>query len=86
MGEKGTVVYLTDSTGRRYNPLPRSTDAPFSTRLSPGSHFSRPGVSTSPATPVASSLVYAHEGGFPIDWAIIGAGGWFQGPPIVHLY
>lgn len=86
MGEKGTVVYLTDSTGRRYDPLARAEDAPFSTRLQPGQSLVATRRFDVPRNADRLGLVYTHEGGFPIDWVIIGAGGWFQGPPIVRLY
>ena len=86
MGEKGTVVYLTDSTGRRYDPRPRAEDAPFSTRLQPGQSLVATRRFDVPRNADRLSLVYTHEGGFPIDWVIVGAGGWFQGPPIVRLY
>src|SRR5678815_3047981 len=33
MGEKGTVVYLTDAEGRRYDPLPDSAAVPFDLSL-----------------------------------------------------
>ena len=85
MGEKGTVVYLTDAQGRRYNPLPDEAMVPFDTQLQPGTS-----VIASRRFDVARDardvgLVYTHEGGFPIGWLIVGEGGWFSQPPIVRL-
>ncbi len=84
MGEKGTVVYLTDTRGRRYDPLP-GADVPFDTVLQPGES-----VVARRRFPVGGDaqqlgLVYVHEGGFPIGWLIIGEGGWFSTPPTVRL-
>jgi hypothetical protein len=36
MGEKGTVVYLTDASWRRYDPLRDGADVPLDTMLGPG--------------------------------------------------
>ncbi len=85
MGEKGTVVYVVDEDGRRYDPLPSSGDAPFDTILQPGQS-----IDTARRFDVSRDahdlgLIYRHEGGFPIGWLIIGEGGWFQKPPIVRL-
>ena len=85
MGEKGTVVYLTDAQGRRYDPVPNEAMVPFDTQLQPGTS-----VITRRRFDVARDardvgLVYTHEGGFPIGWLIVGEGGWFSQPPIVRL-
>ncbi len=85
MGEKGTVVYLTDAQGRRYNPVADAEAIPFDTRLQPGT-----AVTTRRRFEVAGDardvgLIYTHEGGIPIGWLIIGEGGWFSQPPIVRL-
>ena len=85
MGEKGTVVYLTDGYGHRYDPVPRSSDLPLDTRLQPGQsaaalrHFQLPPQATNVA------LVFAHEGGFPIGWFVISEGGWFARPALMRL-
>jgi hypothetical protein len=85
MGEKGTVVYLTDAQGRRYNPVTDAETIPFDTQLQPGTE-----VSTRRRFEVARDardvgLIYTHEGGIPIGWLIIGEGGWFSQPSIVRL-
>jgi hypothetical protein len=85
MGEKGTVVYLTDAQGRRYDPLPESGDVPFDTLLQPGQAVDTRRRFAVPREAADLGLVYTHEGGFPIGWFIVGEGGWFQKPPIVPL-
>jgi hypothetical protein len=85
MGEKGTVVYLTDAAGRRYDPLPDATDVPLDTILQPGQSVNATRRFDVPRDAANLGLVYTHEGGFPIGWLIITEGGWFQKPPIVHL-
>ena len=85
MGEKGTVVYLTDAQGRRYDPLPDSAAIPLDTKLQPGeSVVIRRRFDVQPDARELG-LIYTHEGGFPIQWLIISEGGWFQQPPIVRL-
>ena len=85
MGEKGTVVYLTDAAGHRYDPLPDPGVVRFDRILQPGEsavavqHFDVPRDARN------LGLIYTHEGGFPIGWLIISEGGWFQKPPIVRL-
>jgi hypothetical protein len=85
MGEKGTVVYLTDAQGRRFNPLPDAAAVPFDTKLAPGESVATTRRFDIPKDARDLGLVYTHEGGFPIGWLIIGEGGWFQKPPIVWL-
>jgi hypothetical protein len=85
MGEKGTVVYLVDRQGRRYDPLPNPTAVPFATVLQPGE--SREAVRRFDVARDAQDLglIYTHEGRFPIGWLIIGEGGWFQKSSVVRL-
>jgi hypothetical protein len=85
MGEKGTVVYLTDPQGRRYDPLPDSAAVPFDTKLAPGESVATIRRFDVPRDARNLALIYTHEGGFPIGWLIISEGGWFQKPPIVRL-
>jgi hypothetical protein len=85
MGEKGTVAFLTDKEGRRYDPQADPSDVPFDTRLQPGQS-----VMTTRRFKVRSAaeglgFIYTHQGGFPIGWLIIGEGGWFGEPAIVRL-
>lgn len=85
-GEKGTVVYLTDSRQRRYDPAPDPHEVSFSTLLQPGE-----AVETERRFAVLSDarelgLIYTHEGGFPISFFIGGENGrWIYGPSIVRL-
>lgn len=85
MGEKGTVGYLIDASKRRYYPIPMPNDIPYSTKVQPGQTINT--SRTFEVQPGARGLgfVYSHEGGIPIDWFVIGGGGWFQGPPVVRL-
>lgn len=85
MGEKGTVVYLTDEQGRRYDPLPDPTAVPLDVRLDPGQSVIATRRFLVPPDATGLGLVHAHEGGFPIGWFIITEGGWFARPPIVEL-
>jgi hypothetical protein len=83
--EKGTVVYLRDAAGRRYNPEPDSQSVPLDTRLGPGESVDAPRRFVVRPDAGALGLVYTHEGGFPIGFFIIGENDWIHGPPIVHL-
>lgn len=85
MGEKGTVVYLTDAQGRRYDPLPDPAAVPFDLRLEPGQSVTTTRRFVVPRDATGLGLVYTHEGGFPIGWLIITEGGWFARPPVVRL-
>jgi hypothetical protein len=85
MGEKGTVVYLTDAQGRRYDPLPDGADVALDTVLQPGESVSATRRFDVPRDTPNLGLIYTHEGGFPIGWFIITEGGWFQKPPVVTL-
>jgi hypothetical protein len=85
MGEEGTVVYVTDANGRRYDPLPDPADVPLDTMLQPDQSVIATRRFDVPRDATNLGLVYTHEGGFPVGWLIITEGGWFQKPPIVHL-
>jgi len=85
MGEKGTVGYLIDASKRRYDPIPMPNDIPYDTRVQPGQTINTSRTFEVPPGAQGLGFVYTHEGGFPIDWLIIGGGGWFQGPPVVRL-
>jgi hypothetical protein len=85
MGEKGTVVYLTDAKGRRYDPLRDGADVTFDTVLQPGQSTMATRRFDVPRGTPGLDLVYVHEGGFPIGWLIITEGGWFQKPAVVRL-
>lgn len=85
MGEKGTVVYLVDPQGRRYDPLPDGADVPLDVMLQPGQSISATRAFDVPRDTPNLGLIYTHQGGFPIGWFIITEGGWFQEPPIVRV-
>jgi hypothetical protein len=85
MGEKGTVVYLVDAQGRRYDPLPEGNDVPLDVMLQPGESINATRAFDVPRNTPDLGLIYTHQGGFPIGWFIITEGGWFQKPPIVRL-
>ena len=85
MGEKGTVVYLTDARGNRYDPLPDPSAVPLSAMLQPGESLIAKRRFAVPPDAQDLGLIYTHEGGFPIGWFIISEGGWFQKPPIVRF-
>ncbi len=85
MGEKGTVVYLTDARGRRYDPLPDPSAIPLDTMLQPGESLIVGRRFDVPIDAKGLGLIYTHENGFPIGWFIISEGGWFQKPPVVRL-
>lgn len=85
MGEKGTVVYLTDASGHRYDPLPDPGVVRFDRILQPGASAVAVRHFDVPRDARGLGLIYTHEGGFPIGWLIIGEGGWFQKPAIVWL-
>jgi hypothetical protein len=85
MGEKGTVVYLVDEDDHRYDPLRDPMAFPFEEKLAPGNSVTTFRYFNVPDDGRRVGLVYAHEGGFPIELLIIGEGGWFQQPPIVWL-
>ena len=85
MGEKGTVVYLVDGDGDRYDPRPLGAEPALDTRIPAGASVLTRRSFDVPTAARDLGLVYTHEGGFPIGWLIITEGGWFQKPPIVHL-
>jgi len=84
-GEKGTVVYLIDSSGNRYDPAPDSSIIPFDSLLQPGESVIATRRFDVPSKVGALGLIYTHEGGFPIESFIIGENTWFHGPPVVQL-
>ena len=83
--EKGTVVYLVDGAGRRYDPETDAHGVPLDVRLGPGESVDAPRLFTVRPDARALGLVYTHEGGFPIGFFIIGENDWIHGPPIVRL-
>jgi len=83
--ELGTVVYLTDSAGHRYAPVADAGATPLDALLQPGQAVAAQRTFVVPSEARGLSLVYTHEGGFPIAFFIIGENEWAHGPPLVHL-
>jgi hypothetical protein len=80
-GEKGTVVYLVDSKGRRYDPI--ASSVAFDTKLRPGQPLMALRRFELPSDSRHVGLIYAHIGA---NWApVIGENEWFSGPPVVWL-
>lgn len=82
--ENGLVVYLSDDHGVRYNPVADPSATPMDVLLQPMQSVTTTRTFKLPSEAHASGLVITHEGGFPIDWFIIG-GGPFRKAPIVRL-
>jgi hypothetical protein len=80
-GEKGTVVYLTDSRGRRYNPI--ASSVPFDTKIQAGQSVTALRRFELPLDAKNVGMIYEHIGA---AWSpIIGENEWFSGPPVVWL-
>jgi hypothetical protein len=82
-GEKGTVMYITDSTGRRFDPT--ESTVPFAYKLEAGESIVATRRYTVPPDARGLKLVYVHEGGFPIGSFIIGENDWIHGPAFVPI-
>jgi len=82
--ENNLALYVADSLGHRYNPLPKPSDTPLNVRLGPGDAVLATRSFQIPLTASQPRLVIAHEGGFPVQWFILGSGP-FQKAPIVWL-
>jgi len=82
--ENNMALYLTDSQGRRYDPIPHASDVPWNKLLGPGESVRAERVFHAPLDAMGLGLVIAHEGGFPIQWFIVGEGP-FRKPPVVWL-
>jgi hypothetical protein len=85
MGERGTVAYLVDEQGRRYDARAGAGTVPFDTLLQPGESALSTVRFDVPPESGNVGLVYTHAHGFPIGWFIISEGGWLSQPPIMRL-
>lgn len=83
--ERGTVVYLVDAAGRRFDPLPAPDQPPLDVLLQPGESVLTKRRFELPAGAEKIGLVYTLEGGFPIGWFLIGGDGWFAAKPVVRF-
>ena len=82
--ENGVVVYLIDENEKRYDPLADNSAVPNNIALDPQEFIETVRYFEVPRSAKISGLIIAHEGGFPIDWFIIGQGP-FQKPPVFRL-
>lgn len=83
--ENGIVVYLTDDSGRRFDPLSEQSAIGLNVLLGPHESVTTKRTFDAPADLHNPGLVIAHEGGIPMGWLIIGDEGWFRKPTIVKL-
>ncbi len=83
--EKNVVVYLTDPSGHRYDPVPDDAAVPIAVRLGPGDSVAATRRFNVPAGIRVAGLIIDHEGGFPIGCFIIGDETWFHKPTLVRL-
>ena len=83
MGERYVVVYLTDSRHRRFDPDPASVTVPLDSRMEPGHSLDITRTFALPADATDVSLVFTHEGGFPIESLIIGENQLFHNATVI---
>lgn len=83
--ELHVALYLLDSRGRHYNPQFNPSDAPFDVLLQPQESAVATRSFLLPADATQVSAVITHEGGFPIEWFIIGYDAWFHKPPLIEI-
>jgi hypothetical protein len=83
MGEKGTIAYLVDGQGRRYDPIPGSVTVPFDAKLQPGESVTTKRRFDVPADARDFGFVYAHVGASLSP--VIGENEFFHGPPLVRM-
>lgn len=63
---------VTDSRNRRFDPDPASSTVPLDSKVAPGQSLDITRTFDLPADATDVSLVFTHEGGFPIESLIIG--------------
>jgi hypothetical protein len=84
--ENGIVFYLEDDLGHRYAALPNPSDIPSNALLQSGESVALTRNFELPSTAHLAGFVATHEGGFPIQWFIIGEGqSLFHKEPITRL-
>lgn len=84
--ENGIAFYIEDDLGHRYAAIPISSDSPSNALLQPGESVTLTRGFQLPSNVHAAGFVATHEGGFPIQWFIIGEGqSLFHKEPITHL-
>lgn len=72
--EKGIAFYLEDEAGHRYAAIPSPSDLPTNALLAPNESVTLTRNFQLPFTAHAAGFVATHEGGFPIQWFVIGEG------------
>jgi hypothetical protein len=83
--ERNAVVYLADDNERRFDPTPDKSGIPLDVFLRPAESVTTSRAFMLPANVHEAGLVVTHEGGFPIDWFIIGYETWFRKPTMIRL-
>lgn len=83
--ENDVVVYMTDATGHRFDPVANKAEVPFNVRLGPQESVVATRIFEIPADTRAAGLIITHRGGFSMGWIIIGYETWFRKPTIVRL-
>jgi hypothetical protein len=86
--ENGVIVYLVDSEGRRFDPVPKTFETPFNVLLQPGESLTAIRVFDLPVNARDLGLVVDHAKGplgcFPSCF-VITENNWFHKLPIVRL-
>ena len=72
--ENGIAFYMEDDHGRRYPVLSTASDTPTNVLLQPGESFTLSRGYEIPPNGHLAGFVVTHEGGFPIQWFVIGEG------------
>jgi len=84
--ENGIAFYLEDDQGHRYAPIQNSADIPTNALLQHGESITLTRGFQIPSNTYLVGFVATHEGGFPIQWFIIGEGqSLFHKEPITPL-
>lgn len=83
--ENHLAVYLTDKSGRRFDPVSDKSDLPFDVLLQPEESVVLSRRFILPPDAADVNAVITHEGGFPIGWFIMGYDTWFRKPPLIRL-
>jgi hypothetical protein len=84
--ENGIAFYLEDDLGHRYAAITSPSDIPSNSLLQPGESVILTRGFQLPSNVQAAGFVATHEGGFPIQWFVIGEGqSLFHKEPITRL-
>jgi len=84
--ENGIAFYMEDDSGHRYATIPNVSDTPANVLLQPGESVTLSRGFEIPPGAHLAGFVVSHEGGFPIQWFVIGEGqSLFHKEPITRL-